>query len=216
MSEVIVALDKNNYSDTISFVRGLDPSLCYIKIGLELFTACGPKIVEDIAALGFKIFLDLKFHDIPNTVYGAVATAAKLPIFMINVHAVGGAEMLKAAKRAIDDSQKNILLIGVTVLTSSSDAANVIDLAKICKDNNFDGVVCSAQEVIELKNKFGKNFITVTPGIRSQVANADQKRVMTPKDAAATGSDYLVIGREITQSADPIRTLQELVSLVRQ
>ncbi len=216
MSEVIVALDKNNYNQAISFVRGLDSSLCYIKIGLELFTACGPKIVEDIAVLGFKIFLDLKFHDIPNTVYGAVAAAAKLPIFMINVHAVGGSEMLKAAKRAIDDSKKDILLIGVTALTSSSDATNVIDLATICNDNNFDGVVCSAHEVVELKNKFGKNFITVTPGIRSKIDNADQKRVMTPLDAAATGSDYLVIGREITQSADPIKTLQELVAHVRQ
>lgn len=229
---VLVALDFPETSAVMSFVDRLTPDLCRLKVGKELFTAAGPQLVEALAKRGFDVFLDLKFHDIPNTVAGAVRSAANLGVWMVNVHALGGRAMMEAARDALAEMSHPPLLIAVTVLTSMDrqqlseigldlePAALVERLALLAKKSGMDGVVCSAQEAIALKALCGQSFQLVTPGIRPADAAADdQSRVMTPSAAFAAGSDYLVIGRPITRSSDPVATLlainQQLAAVAR-
>ena len=216
-STVIVALDYDNQDSALTLADRLDPTLCRLKVGKELFTATGPSVVKKLTDRGFDIFLDLKFHDIPNTVAKAIGTAADLGVWMTNVHASGGSRMMSAARQALDDKGSDMLLIGVTVLTSmdvsdlkevgvqGNASAQVLRLAELAKNSGLDGVVCSAQEAKLLKESLGQGFKLVTPGIRLADSVADdQRRIVTPADALALGSDYLVIGRPITQSADPL------------
>ena len=222
-SNVIVALDFDDKFSALSLADRLDPKHCRVKVGKELFTAAGPSVVKELSDRGFDIFLDLKFHDIPNTVAKALSAAADLGVWMTNVHASGGSRMMSAAKQALDNSGSDMLLIGVTVLTSmdASDleevgikrmlSDQVLHLARMAKHSGLDGVVCSAQEAKTLKDSLGQDFKLVTPGIRlANSAADDQRRIVTPADAMALGSDYLVIGRPITQSADPLATLLEI------
>lgn len=220
---VIVALDVHNAADALSLADRLHPELCRLKIGKELFTAAGPQLVEILMSKGFDIFLDLKFHDIPNTVANACKVAHDLGVWMVNVHALGGRKMLQAARNAIPpDSTK---LIAVTLLTSmdqsdlndiglSGEPAQIVErLAKLTQDCELDGVVCSALEASHLRQLLGNNFCLVTPGIRLSGGNADdQKRITTPRQAIQNGSDYLVIGRPITQAADPLLVCQRINS----
>ena len=222
-SPIIVALDYDNAPAALALTKKLDPALCRVKVGKELFTRAGPALVEQIQALGFDVFLDLKFHDIPNTVAAAVRAAADLGVWMVNVHASGGRRMMEAAREAVQQSSNKPLLIGVTVLTSMSaedllelgytqtPQQRVASLAQLAADSGLDGVVCSAQESAALRQQCGPDFSLVTPGIRlAGDAAGDQRRVVTPVDAMANGSDYLVIGRSITQATDPVATLQQI------
>ena len=217
---IVVALDFDNRAQTLELVERLDPARCRLKIGKELFTSEGPQLVEAVQKKGFDVFLDLKFHDIPNTCAKAVAAAANMGVWMVNVHASGGERMMVAAREALDKFQQKPLLIGVTVLTSmeQSDLAGIgLDvepqtqvkrLAQLTKASGLDGVVCSAQEAVMLKELCGQEFKLVTPGIRPSFAvQGDQRRVMTPRDAMKAGVDYMVIGRPITQANDPIEAL---------
>lgn len=222
---IIVALDYDNAAAALMLASRLDPALCRVKVGKELHTAAGPQIVEALMKLGFEVFLDLKFHDIPNTVASACKVAASQGVWMMNVHACGGKKMLAAARQAVDATNGNkSLLIAVTVLTSM--AANelgeiglqtdmnaaVLNYASLAHAAGLDGVVCSAQEAIRLKARFGAGFRLVTPGIRlADETTGDQSRVVTPTDAIKMGSDYLVIGRSITKADDPIATLHKII-----
>jgi orotidine-5'-phosphate decarboxylase len=224
--KVIVALDYENQADALAFVDKIDPSCCRLKVGKEMFTLFGPEFVKQLHARGFSVFLDLKFHDIPNTCSKAVRAAAELGVWMVNVHAVGGEKMMTAAREIIEPYGKDRpLLIGVTVLTSmeQSDLAGtgisvspqeqVMRLAKLTQRSGLDGVVCSAQESSLLKAELGQDFALVTPGIRpAGSAAGDQKRIMTPVEAIKAGSDYLVIGRPITQAASPAQVLADINS----
>jgi orotidine-5'-phosphate decarboxylase len=223
-SKVVVALDFDQLKKAYNFIDKLDPSLCKLKVGKEMFTHFGPVFVKYLVNKEFKVFLDLKFHDIPNTVAKACIAAADLGVWMLNVHASGGPVMLAQAYKSLDSfGIDRPLLIAVTVLTSMdqaqlsaigincSPAEQVLNLAKLTKDSGLDGVVCSAQEAKMLKQQLGQDFVLVTPGIRPEGSNkGDQIRVMTPKQAITAGSDYLVIGRPVTQSEDPITTLIEI------
>jgi orotidine-5'-phosphate decarboxylase len=223
-AKVIIALDYNNEQDALDFVNKISPENCRLKVGKEMFTYFGPQFVKKLIERGFDVFLDLKFHDIPNTVAKAVSAAAELGVWMVNVHASGGPEMMIKAKQALDAYGEDApLLIAVTILTSmDKDELNRIGvtkspqeqvqfLAELAKDAGLDGVVCSAQEASVLKKSLGQNFKLITPGIRPEgSAKGDQKRVMTPKQAIVAGSDYLVIGRPITQADDPQATLIEI------
>ena len=215
-SPVIVALDFPAAQSAMELVDKLDPQLCRLKIGKELFTRCGPDLVRQVQALGFEVFLDLKFHDIPNTVAAAVRSAAELGVWMLNVHASGGRRMMDAARQALSDMDEPPLLIAVTMLTSldEQDLAEVGIAAKpremvsllagLAADCAMDGVVCSAQESAMLRAQCPAEFALVTPGIRLAGDSAgDQRRVVTPVSAMAEGSDYLVIGRSITTAAEP-------------
>lgn len=222
--KVIVALDYDNQKDALSFVDRIDPKSCRLKVGKEMFTLFGPDFVKELHKRGFSVFLDLKFHDIPNTCSKAVRAAAELGVWMVNVHASGGERMMTASREILEPYGKDRpLLIGVTVLTSmeQSDLAgigldvlpqdHVIRLATLSQNSGLDGVVCSAQEATMLKTKLGQEFKLVTPGIRPVGATlGDQKRVMTPVEAVKSGSDYLVIGRPITQAANPADVLAEI------
>ncbi len=221
--KVIVALDYNCADEALSFVSKVSPEICRLKIGNELFTTAGPEFVGKLCEKGFKVFLDLKFHDIPNTVSKACEAAAKLGVWLVNVHALGGAVMMSKAAETLAKYQNRPKLIAVTVLTSMDrgqlggvgldvePAEQVKRLAKLACDCGVDGVVSSAREVAMIKELCGKNFLCVTPGIRpADSALGDQKRVMTPSQAVSEGSDYLVIGRPITQSADPVTTLNKI------
>ncbi|WP_257326079.1 orotidine-5'-phosphate decarboxylase [Pseudoalteromonas rhizosphaerae] len=222
--KVLIALDYNDQQTALNFVKQLSPDTCRLKVGKEMFTYFGPAFVKELIDLGFDVFLDLKFHDIPNTVAKAVTAAAKMGVWMVNVHASGGVEMMTKAKQALEQfGDKAPLLIAVTVLTSMDEnelkrlgvektpAEQVIYLAKLAKESGLDGVVCSAQEAKKLKAELGENFKLVTPGIRPAGSDAgDQKRIMTPKQAIEDGSDYLVVGRPITQAADPVAVLKEI------
>ncbi|MHB1098416.1 MAG: orotidine-5'-phosphate decarboxylase [Burkholderiales bacterium] len=221
-SPLIIALDFPEADQAIRFSNKLDPALCRVKVGKELFTQAGPKLVETLMKNGFEVFLDLKFHDIPNTVAAACKAAANLGVWMVNVHAMGGSAMMKAAREAIDGS--SCKLIAVTLLTSMGpedlkeiglmgEPADIVDrLATLAKSCNLDGVVCSAMEAAMLRTKFGKDFCLVTPGIRPAGSSQDdQKRIMTPKEAIASGSDYLVMGRPIREAPDPSRALQAIL-----
>jgi len=223
-SPILVALDYADKSAALAFVDRIDPRDCRLKVGKEMFTLFGPQLVKDLHSRGFDVFLDLKFHDIPNTTAKAVAAAAELGVWMVNVHASGGARMMSAAKQALASFGNDApLLIGVTVLTSmeGSDLADLgitlspadyaEKLARLARDSGLDGVVCSAQEAVRFKTAFGQDFKLVTPGIRPAGSAADdQRRVMTPLDAMTAGVDYMVIGRPITQSADPAQTLRDI------
>jgi len=222
-SRIIVPLDFNTAEQALGLVDKLQPDLCRLKIGKELFTKAGPVLVEKLIAKGFDIFLDLKFHDIPTTVAKACAVAADLGVWMVNVHASGGIEMMSLAREEIEKKSHHPLLIGVTILTSMNQEAlkelgiqcsieeQVMRLAQLASDAGLDGVVCSAREVKALRDNLGKEFKLVTPGIRPGGSNNDdQKRVMTPEQAINAGSDYLVIGRPITQAADPVQALKDI------
>lgn len=219
-SPVIVALDFASAEPALELAKQLPVDACRLKVGKELFTATGPALVEQLQKLGHEVFLDLKFHDIPNTVAAAVRSAAELGVWMVNVHASGGRRMLTAAAEAIAAAGGNTLLIGVTVLTSldESDFADlgytdgiddqVMRLAALCRDNGLDGVVCSAKEATSLRRAHPTDFALVTPGIRPAGSAADdQRRIVTPEQAMADGSSYLVIGRPITQAASPEQAL---------
>ncbi|MDP5212037.1 orotidine-5'-phosphate decarboxylase [Pseudoalteromonas tunicata] len=219
--KVLIALDFDDEEAALNFVNQLSPQYCRLKVGKEMFTYFGPEFVKKLIAKDFDVFLDLKFHDIPNTVAKAVVAAAKMGVWMVNVHASGGPEMMVKAKEALlPFGEKAPLLIAVTVLTSmdadelsrlgvtKSPQEQVLYLATLAKQSGLDGVVCSAQEASSLKDKFGKDFKLITPGIRPQGSEiGDQKRIMTPKLALENGSDYLVIGRPITQAEDPVAAL---------
>ena len=220
--KIIVALDYDNQQDALFMAQCLDPQRCRLKVGKELFTIAGPELIKSLHQLGFEVFLDLKFHDIPNTVAKAVLAAAKLGVWMVNVHASGGSEMMENTIAAMQTAGgKQPLLIAVTVLTSmdahglretginQTPAERVLELAKLTQNSGLAGVVCSAQEAQLLKQQLGSEFILVTPGIRPAFASVgDQKRIMTPAQAIAAGSDYLVIGRPITQAEDPMQALR--------
>jgi len=220
-SRIIVALDFSDRIAALQLVDQLDPSRCRLKVGKEMFTHFGPGFVEALHTRGFDVFLDLKFHDIPNTAASAVAAAADMGVWMVNVHASGGRRMMEACvKRLQTYGADRPLLIGVTVLTSLdaddlrdigwqlSPAEAVLKLATLARDAGLDGVVSSAQEASILRDRLGPDFALVTPGIRPAFAAAgDQQRIMTPADAMAAGSHYLVIGRPITQAEDPMAAL---------
>jgi orotidine-5'-phosphate decarboxylase len=221
--KIIIALDFDQRGACLALVDHLDPSQCRLKIGKEMFTLFGPELVRELQLRGFEIFLDLKFHDIPNTVAKAIKASAELGVWMVNVHASGGERMMRAAKDALADYPKPPKLIAVTVLTSmeQSDlqdvgvavepAEQVRRLAQLTADSGLDGVVCSAQEASLLKGLLGPDFCLVTPGIRpAGSAAGDQRRVMTPRAALEAGSDYLVIGRPITQADDPAQIVAEI------
>lgn len=221
---VIVALDFANEHDTLAFVRRLSPELCQLKIGKELFTATGRSLVEKLIQQGFNLFLDLKYHDIPNTVAQACKVAADMGVWLVDMHASGGRRMMEAAADAVANYHHRPQLIGVTVLTSMEQGdlrelgftqtpeELVLAWAALAKDSGLDGVVCSAHEAQALRQSLGNEFLLVTPGIRLDVAgnNDDQRRIMTPQQALAAGSSYLVMGRPITQAADPIAVLQQI------
>lgn len=221
--KIIVALDYADATSALKLVSQLDPALCRLKVGKELFTAAGPQFVEKLAHSNFGVFLDLKFHDIPNTVAKACSAASNLGIWMLNVHASGGLEMMQAAKNAVDSTAAKPLLIAVTVLTSMNQqtlnqigihtdlATHVLNLAKLTQQAGLDGVVCSALEAQMLRSNMGNEFCLVTPGIRPANAKKDdQSRIVTPADALALGSSYLVIGRPITQAANPLAALEAI------
>ena len=227
-SKVIVALDFADENSTMNLVDRLEPGLCRLKIGKELFTRCGPDLVRRIVDSNYDVFLDLKFHDIPNTVANACRAAADLGVWMLNVHALGGPTMLAAARAALS-SPDSPLLIAVTILTSSSEEDlkavgiesstrdMVVKLATLSKHQGLDGVVCSARETSELKTVLGSEFVLVTPGIRLPTDEAgDQKRIVSPADAISQGSDFLVIGRPITQAGDPVQKLLTINSEISQ
>lgn len=213
---IVIALDYSQAQEARELLQKLDPSLCRVKIGKELFTSAGPAFVKEVIGMGFDVFLDLKFHDIPNTVAKAVAAASALGVWMVNVHASGGSEMMKAARAAVDLSEHRPLLVAVTVLTSMSQAdlqemgvaitpaQQVLRLATLAQRSGMDGVVCSAAETAMLRTHLGEKFCLVTPGIRTQGDDAnDQKRIVTPVEAVLAGSHYLVIGRPVTKAVDP-------------
>jgi orotidine-5'-phosphate decarboxylase len=221
--KIIVALDYADTASALKMVNQLDPALCRLKVGKELFTAAGPQFVEKLAHSNFGVFLDLKFHDIPNTVAKACSAASNLGVWMLNVHASGGTEMMQAAKQAVDSSSGKPQLIAVTVLTSMSQqslyqigiqsdlASHVLHLATLAQQAGLDGVVCSALEVETLRQHLGTEFCLVTPGIRpANSSKDDQSRIVTPKQALALGSSYLVIGRPITQATNPLQALEAI------
>lgn len=227
-SKIIVALDFPGAVPALALAHRLSPELCRLKVGKELFTATGPSLLEQLMRSGFEIFLDLKFHDIPNTTAQACKAAANLGVWMINVHALGGRKMLEAAASAVSNSVKPPKLIAVTLLTSmnqediaeiginASTEESVLRLAKLAQESGLDGVVCSAMETALLRKHCGNKFSLVTPGIRPAEASLDdQSRVMTPEAALKAGSSYLVIGRPITKAADPLQALLDINSQIR-
>lgn len=224
-SLIFVALDYADAKSAWPLINQLSPEQCGLKVGKELFTSAGPDFVRELVKRGFKVFLDLKFHDIPTTVNKAVRAAAELGVWMVNVHASGGRRMLEAARDAVADMPHRPYVIAVTVLTSmtaedlrevgidSSPAEHVIKLAQLTKLAGLDGVVCSAWEAEAIAAACGKGFLRVTPGIRPVGAEqGDQRRIMTPPEAAALGIEVLVIGRPITQAADPLTALKQIQS----
>lgn len=215
---IIVALDYDNMVSAINLAERLDPNLCRVKVGKELFTSAGPMVVESLQNLGFEVFLDLKFHDIPNTVAKVVKTAANLGVWMVNIHCSGGERMMSAAAEAIANHHHKPILTGVTILTSMTDSdispvgfsgttyENAVRLAGLAVHCGLDTIVCSARDISHMKDDgLDKLLNFVTPGIRPTGSDkADQRRTVTPKDAILLGSDYMVIGRPITQADDPI------------
>lgn len=221
--KVIVALDYTNLHDALLCAKALEPSECRVKVGKELFTYCGPVIVEQLQALGFEVFLDLKFHDIPNTVAKAVTAAAHLGVWMVNIHASGGETMMCEAKKALEIFERPPLLTAVTVLTSMGEddyisagfsgslQQRVSYLAEKAQQCGLDGVVCSAKETELLRQQCGSDFLLVTPGIRPLGSMSDdQKRIVTPVEAIRGGSNYLVVGRPITKSDNPLEVLRNI------
>ncbi|SET12218.1 orotidine-5'-phosphate decarboxylase [Thorsellia anophelis] len=231
MSEIIIALDYNNKNEALSFIETIDPKMAKLKVGKEMFTRYGPEFIRLLHDKHFDVFLDLKFHDIPNTVASALKAAADLGVWMVNVHASGGERMLSAAKTALESYGKDApLLIAVTVLTSMEQEDltlvgithklldHTLTLAELTKNAGLDGVVCSAHEAIDLRNKFGENFKLITPGIRleNMSSNDDQRRIVTPQKAKEFGVDYIVMGRPITGSSNPTETLKSIFDSLNQ
>ena len=211
----------------LELAKKLNPQECKVKVGSQLFTADGPIIIEKLNELGFDIFLDLKFHDIPNTVKKAVETVIKMGVWMLNVHSLGGKEMLRAAYEVVEKVSIKPLLVGVTVLTSLNDKAlkevglglntedQVLLLAELCQAEGLNGVVCSANELSILRKRLGKDFLLVTPGIRSsELKKDDQKRISTASEAISNGADYIVIGREISNEIDPSKKIRQILETV--
>lgn len=220
---VIVALDYPAREPAVALVERLDPTLCRLKVGKEMFTRLGPEFVADLRERGFDVFLDLKFHDIPNTVAAACAAAADLGVWMMNLHASGGRRMLEAARERLEQYRDRPLLIAVTILTSigeaelaeigfsGSPADNVSRLAGLARQAGADGIVCSPQEAPRVRAEEGGDFVLVTPGVRPAASAADdQRRVTSPAQAIQGGSDYLVVGRPITQAPDPLQALRAI------
>ncbi len=224
--QIIVALDFDSLDEATSIINLLDPEIFRLKIGKQLYASEGPKILEILNKQGFDIFLDLKLHDIPNTVFQAMKNLLNHKIWMTNIHLLGGEEMIQAAREAKEFSKSEALLIGVTVLTSLNEknlknigfGKGISELVKIlsssAKQNNIDGVVSSAKEVSEIKRNFGNDFITVTPGIRIQQDNNDQSRVATLEEAIKNGSDYIILGREITSSKNISKMIKRVESYI--
>ena len=225
-SPIIVALDMES-ERALELAKKLNPQECKVKVGSQLFTADGPIIIEKLNELGFDIFLDLKFHDIPNTVKKAVEEVIKMGVWMLNVHSLGGKEMLRAAYEVVEKASIKPLLVGVTVLTSLNDKAlkevglglntedQVLLLAELCQAEGLNGVVCSANELSILRKHLDKNFLLVTPGIRSsQLEKDDQKRISTASEAISNGADYIVIGREISNEIDPSKKIRQILETV--
>jgi len=222
-SPIIVALDFPSKSLALELVDKLEPTRCRLKVGKEIFTREGPQLVEELQKRGFEVFLDLKYHDIPNTVAAACRAAADLGVWMVNVHALGGQKMMEAAAEALSSYEQRPMLIAVTILTSmgpddlvkiglpESPEANVLNLAKLAENSGMDGVVCSPKEVTSLRASRGADFQLVTPGIRPEwSAKGDQNRITTPAQAIEMGSNYLVIGRPITAAEDPMEALAKI------
>ena len=224
--QIIVALDFDSLEEVNSIVKLLDSEIYRLKIGKQLYAAEGPKILEILNKKGFEIFLDLKLHDIPNTVYKALKNLLNYEVWMTNIHLLGGSEMIQAAREAKEHTKSETLLIGVSVLTSLSEKnikdmgfkIEIPELVKILSTsaslNKIDGVVCSVKEVPEIKKNLGKDFITVTPGIRIQQKNDDQLRVATLEEAIKNGSDYIVLGREITASNNISKMIKKVESYI--
>ena len=220
---VIVALDYADAKSALAVIGRLDPGMCRLKVGKELFTAAGPGLIETLVHRGYAVFLDLKYHDIPNTVASACRVAAALGVWMVNVHALGGRAMMQAAREALAREKQPPKLVGVTVLTSMA-AEDLVELgiagapievvtrlARLAQSSGLDGVVCSAQEAALLRRECGADFCLVTPGIRPAPAGQnDQQRVMTPRAAVDSGADYLVVGRPVTRAPDPLAALREI------
>lgn len=220
---VIIALDFENKERTLDFLKKFKNEKLFVKVGMELFYSEGPSIIKEIKDLGHKIFLDLKLHDIPNTVKGGMKSLAKLGVDMVNVHAAGGIKMMQAAYDAFEGVENKPKIIAVTQLTSTSKEAmnneqgipgdvidSVLRYAKCAKEAHLDGVVCSPLEVRAIKDSLGEDFLTVTPGIRPQTVNDDQVRVTTPNDARKLGTNYIVVGRPITKAEDPYKAYLEI------
>ncbi|QJQ94631.1 MULTISPECIES: orotidine-5'-phosphate decarboxylase [Halomonadaceae] len=225
LSPLIIALDYASQDAALCMADRLDPSRCRVKVGKELFTRSGPAILEALHGRGFEVFLDLKYHDIPNTVASAVQAAAEQGVWMVNVHASGGRRMMEAARERLERHALKTHLIAVTVLTSMSarDLAeigvtasletHVEHLALLARDSGLDGVVCSAQESARLRERCGETFLKVTPGIRPASAVADdQRRILTPSQAMTAGSTHLVVGRPVTQAEDPMMALEAILA----
>lgn len=225
--KIIVALDYAQATSALALAEQLEPTLCRLKVGKELFTSAGPQLVDKLQQRGFEVFLDLKFHDIPNTTAQACKAAAALGVWMVNVHALGGRKMMETAREALAHHAQRPKLIAVTILTSMaqedlhgigiavSPAQMVSRLAQLTRECGLDGVVCSAQEAATLRQQCGQDFCLVTPGIRPANAAAnDQSRIMTPQAALRAGASYLVIGRPITQAPDPLQALQDILQEV--
>ena len=224
--QIVVALDFDSSEEVSSIVKLLDPQIYRLKVGKQLFAGEGPKILENLNKQGFDIFLDLKLHDIPNTVYKALKNLLNQEVWMTNIHLLGGEEMIQAAIEAREHVKSDALLIGVTVLTSldenniknmgfSYEIPELVQILSIsAKQNNIDGVVCSAKEVPKIKESLGEDFITVTPGIRIQQNSDDQSRVATLKEATKNGSDFIILGREITSSKNISKMIKKVESYI--
>lgn len=220
---IIVALDFPERAPALALLERLDPALCRLKVGKEMFTRLGPDFVAELSGRGFEVFLDLKFHDIPNTVAAACAAAADLGVWMLNVHASGGRRMMEAARERLEQRAQRPLLIAVTILTSlgadelaevgfgGTPADNVLRLARLAEQSGADGIVCSPREAAPVRAGVGTDFVLVTPGVRpAHSAADDQRRVSTPAQALRDGSDFLVVGRPITQAPDPLQALRAI------
>jgi orotidine-5'-phosphate decarboxylase len=226
---LIVALDVETKEKAIALIKKLKNEIRVFKVGSELFTSCGPAIVEEIQKAGSKVFLDLKFHDIPNTAAKSALAAVRLGVFIFNVHALGGLEMMKKAAEAVRDEAKKLKidkpkLIAVTILTSMDEYSlkkigiddnmenQVLKLARLAKDSGLDGVVASPSEAKLIREALGRDFLIVTPGVRpSWAATNDQKRVATPKEAIDNGADFIVVGRPITEAPDPVIAARKII-----
>ena len=225
-SPIIVALDMGP-KNALDLAKEIDPQECKVKVGSQLFTIGGPLVIEKLNDLGFDVFLDLKFHDIPNTVRKAVQASIKMDVWMLNVHSLGGKEMLRAAYEAVENASIKPLLIGVTVLTSLNDKAlkevglelntkdQVLLLAELCQTEGLNGVVCSPHELTMLRESLNEDFLLITPGIRSnKLDKDDQQRISTPYEAISSGADYIVVGREITNDINPSKKIRKILETV--
>tara|TARA_B100001996_G_scaffold238999_1_gene184750 strand:+ start:406 stop:1101 length:696 start_codon:yes stop_codon:yes gene_type:complete len=222
--KLFIAIDQNEPNIAKELIQKLPPTDCGIKVGQELFTACGPKIIDWIHKKGFKIFLDLKYHDIPNTVEKACFIASKMGISILNVHALGGKEMMISAREGVDKSNNKPYLIAVTLLTSTDQTTlkeigfgssindQILNLALSANQAKLDGIVCSAKDIINIKNSLPQNFLYVTPGIRPEnKSKNDQKRITTPSEAIKFGSNILIVGRPVTQAKNPELAINQIL-----